>query len=86
MNKRIIKKVATRYLDTGILRARYRITETPDGNGGFVCEISPLADKLYRAIRAAAYRRGWTGHWADSPLIVAAEDGDEIVITGYAFK
>ena len=86
MNKRTIKKVATRYLDTGILRARYHIEETPDGNGGFIVEISPESGKIYRAIRAAAYRRGWNGHWADSPLIVAAEDGDEIVITGYAFK
>lgn len=86
MKKRLVKKIARRYLDTGILRARYRITEAPDGNGGFICEVSPESGKIYRAIRAAAYRRGWNGHWADSPLLVSAGGADPIIGFGSGLR
>lgn len=78
MNKRIIKKVAKRYLDTGVMPGRYvlGVDEYYCGleNRYYKTVLNLRSTRLQREVYAEAYRRGWDGcHW-DNPLVLSVEE------------
>ena len=72
MKQRTAKKIAKRYLDTGVMPKRYSVYHDQEWRwtDTWVSYFSPVSDKLRCAIYAEAYRRGWDGYWAEDPLIV----------------
>lgn len=77
MKRRVAKKIAKRYLNTGIIAKRYLLgfDEYHDGSD-YPCLVTFLRLRysvLVKAIYDEAYRRGWDGcHW-DNPLIISIE-------------
>lgn len=77
MKRRVAKKVAKHYLDTGIIAKRY-LAGFDEYHAGddYPCLVTLLRLRysvLVKAIYNEAYRRGWGGcHW-DNPLVTSIE-------------
>lgn len=70
--RRVAKKIAKRYLDGGnVQRYLMGVDEYPDGTGNFRAD-AVFPKRIYAAICAEAYRRGWDGFYLDSPFLIYA--------------
>lgn len=77
MNRRIRKKLAKAFLETGRLPGRciLRTEEWAEPENGVRKEALVVPGRLRTAIRSEAFRRGWNGcHW-DDPLLISIDQG-----------
>lgn len=77
MKRRVAKKVAKRYLNTGLFPKRY-LVGFEEYYSGYNCSCLVTCLRLrysvlVKAIYNEAYCRGWDGcHW-DNPLVISIE-------------
>lgn len=80
MKKRLAKKVAKRYLDTGEMQSKYvlsvreyKVFDTPY----WKTELT-VSEPVRVAIYSEATRRGWDGNHWDDPLVISIESEKEL--------
>ena len=76
MTWRTRKKIARRYLDTGVIPAKYvlGIEEYFEPENRVWKETLVLPGRISGAIYSEAFRRGWDGcHW-DDPLLLSINE------------
>ena len=75
MNKRILKKTAKRFLETGMIAGRHiaGIDEFRDGDS-WKTQLVLRSSRLHSAVYAEARRGGWDGcHWSN-PLLLSVDE------------